>query len=101
MGQEGNVDNGKWIYEKSCLHCHGPEKTVTDRTVFGNGEDQKDFRWLKSYFKKSNGGSIYWITRHGTASKDHIPQYMPIYSKEKLSDSQVEDLAAYILSEAD
>ena len=100
MGEEGNLENGEWIYKKSCLHCHGPEKTVTDRTVFGNGEDQKDFAWLKSYFKKSNGGSIYWITRHGTKSKDHIPQYMPIYSKEKLSDSQIEDLAAYILAES-
>lgn len=100
MGEEGNLENGEWIYKKSCLHCHGPEKTVTDRTVFGNGKDQKDFAWLKSYFKKSNGGSIYWITRHGTASKDHIPQYMPIYSKEKLSDSQIEDLAAYILAES-
>lgn len=99
-GEEGNVENGEWIYKKSCLHCHGPEKTVTDRTVFGNGEDQKDFDWLKSYFKKSNGGSIYWITRHGTESKDHIPQYMPVYSKEKLSDSQIEDLAAYILAES-
>jgi mono/diheme cytochrome c family protein len=100
MGEGGNLENGKWIYEKSCLQCHGPDKTVTDRTVFGNGEDQKDFGWLKSYFKKSNGGSIYWITRHGTQSKDHIPQYMPIYSKEKLSNSQIEDLAAYILSES-
>lgn len=101
MGEEGDVDKGKWIYEKSCLHCHAPDKTVTDRTVFGSGEDQKDFDWLKSYFKKSNGGSIYWITRHGTASKDHIPQYMPIYSQEKLSNAQIEDLAAYIKQEAE
>ena len=100
MGKEGDLENGKWIYEKSCLHCHSPNKTVTDRTLFGSGENQKDFRWLASYFKKSNGGSIYWIIRHGTASKDHIPQYMPIYSKEKLSNSQIEDLAAYILAES-
>ena len=101
MGKaEANLDNGKWIYDKSCLHCHSPEKTITDRTVFGNGEDQKDFKWLTKYFKKSNGGSVYWITRHGTESKDHIPQYMPIYSSEKLSDSQIEDLAAYILVES-
>jgi len=101
MGKEGNLENGKWIYDKSCMHCHSPEKTITDRTVFGTEKDQKDFKWLASYFKKSNGGSIYWITRHGTASKDHIPQYMPIYSKEKLSNSQVEDLAAYILAESE
>ena len=100
MGAEGNLDNGKWIYEKSCLHCHAPDKTITDRTLFGSGKDQKDFKWLASYFKKSNGGSIYWITRHGTSSKDHIPQYMPIYSKEKLSNGQIEDLAAYILAES-
>ena len=100
MGKEGNLENGKWIYDKSCMHCHSPEKTITDRTVFGTGKDQKDFKWLASYFKKNNGGSVYWITRHGTASKDHIPQYMPIFSKEKLSDSQIEDLAAYILAES-
>ncbi|TNF23923.1 MAG: c-type cytochrome [Bacteroidetes bacterium] len=100
MGVEGDMNNGKWIYEKSCLHCHAPDKTVTDRTIFGSAEGQKDFRWLASYFKKSNGGSIYWITRHGTQSKEHIPQYMPIYSAEKLSNSQIEDLAAYILSES-
>ena len=100
MGEEGNLENGKWIYDKSCLHCHSPQKTITDRTIFGTEKDQKDFKWLASYFKKSNGGSIYWITRHGTASKDHIPQYMPIYSQEKLSNSQIEDLAVYILAES-
>ena len=99
MGKEGNLENGKWIYEKSCLHCHGEDK-VTIKTVFGSGDEQKDFDWLAGYFRKSNGGSIYWITRHGTSSKEKNPEYMPIYSKEKLSDSQVEDLAAYILAES-
>lgn len=100
MGKEGDLEKGKYIYDRSCQHCHGVDK-VTKRTVFGNGEDQKDFKWLAKYFKKSNGGSVYWITRHGTSSKDHIPRYMPIYSQEKLSDSQIEDLAAYILSESE
>jgi mono/diheme cytochrome c family protein len=99
LGEEGDVEKGKWIYEKSCLHCHAPDK-VTTKTVFGNGDDMKDFDWLKSYFKKSNGGSVYWITRHGTDSDDKTPEYMPIYSKEKLSNSQIEDLAAYILAES-
>lgn len=101
MGQKGDADRGKYIYEKSCLHCHGPNKTVTDRTIFGSEKKQKDFDWLQSYFHKSNGGSIYWITRHGTESKNRIPQYMPIYSKEKLTDAQIEDLAAYILKKSE
>jgi len=100
MGEEGNLEKGKWIYEKSCLVCHGADKKVTEKTIFGNQKDQKNFDWLVKYFKKSNGGSIYWITRHGTASKEKMPQYMPIYSQEKLSDSQLEDLAAYILAES-
>lgn len=99
LGVGGNLENGKYIYEKSCLHCHGEGK-VTHKTIFGKGNDQKGFDWLVKYFKKSNGGSVYWITRHGTSSSTRTPEYMPIYSKEKLSDSQVEDLAAYILAES-
>lgn len=99
MGEEGNLENGKYIYEKSCLHCHGPGK-VTKKTVFGSADGQKGFDWLVKYFKKNNGGSVYFITRHGTSSSEKTPEYMPIYSKEKLSDSQVEDLAAYILAES-
>lgn len=99
MGEKGDLENGKWIFENSCLHCHGPGK-VTKKTVFGSGEDMKDFDWLVKYFKKSNGGSVYFITRHGTESKEKTPEYMPIYSKEKLSNSQIEDLAAYILAES-
>ncbi|MCF8276314.1 MAG: cytochrome c [Flavobacteriales bacterium] len=99
MGVEGNLENGKWVYEKSCLHCHGEGK-VTKKTVFGPKDGQKGFDWLVKYFKKSNGGSVYFITRHGTSSSEKTPEYMPIYSKEKLSDSQIEDLAAYILAES-
>ena len=99
MGKEGDLDNGKWIYEKSCLHCHGKDK-VTSKTVFGKADGEKDFSWLVKYFKKSNGGSVYWITRHGTSSKEKNSEYMPIYSQEKLSDTQIEDLATYILVES-
>ncbi len=99
MGKEGNLERGKYIFDRSCQHCHSEGKVT--KTVFGNEGEQKDFKWLAKYFKKSNGGSVYWITRHGTSSKEKTPQYMPIYSKEKLSDSQIEDLAAYILAESE
>jgi mono/diheme cytochrome c family protein len=98
LGETGNLEHGKWIYQKSCMHCHA-EGRVT-RTVFGEKPGQKNFDWLVSYFKKSNGGSVYWITRHGTGASEKTPMYMPIYSKEKLNDEQVEDLAAYILAES-
>jgi len=97
-GKEGDVERGRYIFDKSCQHCHAEGKVT--KTVFGDKEGQKNAAWLVKYFKKSNGGSIYWITRHGTSSKEKTPQYMPIYSREKLSDTQIEDLAAYLLVES-
>ncbi len=98
LGKTGDIDRGQFIYEKSCMHCH--KKGGVTKTVFGNGKKEKDFNWLLSYFEKSNGGSIYWICRKGTAPSKKTRMYMPIYSEEKLPDSQIEDLAAYILKKA-
>lgn len=98
LGKTGDAEKGKFIFEKSCLHCH--KKGRVTKTVFGNEKKQKDMDWLLSYFEKSNGGSIYWINRHGTSPKKKTPQYMPIYTAEKLTDAQMEDLAAYILKKA-
>lgn len=98
LGTKGDAEKGKFIYEKSCMHCH--KKDGVTKTVFGDGKKEKDFEWLLSYFEKSNGGSIYWICRKGTAPKKKTRMYMPIYSEEKLPDSQIEDLAIYILQEA-
>ncbi|MCF8258962.1 MAG: cytochrome c [Flavobacteriales bacterium] len=94
MGLKGDVTKGKFIYENSCMHCH-KENGVT-KTVFGTGKGQKDATWLASYLPKSNGGSIYYICRKGTSPKKKTPQYMPIYSNEKLTDGQIEDLVAYV-----
>jgi mono/diheme cytochrome c family protein len=94
MGVKGDVAKGKFIYERSCMHCH-KENGVT-KTIFGTEKGQKDATWLMSYLPKNNGGSIYWICRKGTPPKTRTPQYMPIYSNEKLTDSQIEDLVAYV-----
>ena len=95
LGGKGDVAKGKFLYEKSCLHCH-KEGGVT-KTVFGDGKGMKNTTWLLGYLSKNNGGSIYYICRKGTAPKKGTMQYMPIYSSEKLSDSQLEDLAAFIV----
>lgn len=94
MGEKGDAVKGKFIYEKSCMHCH--KENGVAKTVFGNGKGQKDAAWLVSYLPKNNGGSIYWICRKGTPPKKRTPQYMPIYSKEKLTDGQIEDLVTYV-----
>jgi mono/diheme cytochrome c family protein len=95
MGGKGDAVKGKFIYEKSCMHCH--KENGVAKTTFGTGKGQKDAAWLVSYLPKNNGGSIYWICRKGTPPKKRTPQYMPIYSKEKLTDGQIEDLVAYVM----
>jgi mono/diheme cytochrome c family protein len=94
MGTKGDVTKGKFIYDRSCMHCHKVNGVA--KTTFGNEKGQKDFAWLVSYFPKNNGGSIYYICRKGTPPKKRTPQYMPIYSNEKLTDGQIEDLVAYV-----
>lgn len=98
MGTKGDAGRGKFIYERSCMHCH--KKGGVTKTVFGNEKKEKDAGWLVDYFEKSNGGSIYWICRNGTAPKKKTRMYMPIYTEEKLPDSQIEDLAAYLVQQS-
>ena len=45
---------------------------------------------------KTNKKSIYEITRTGTQPKKVKKTYMPLYTYEKLTDKQLEDLAAYL-----
>jgi mono/diheme cytochrome c family protein len=91
-GERGNAENGKLIYNESCLFCHGDK-----RLTYLNLENDKlsgrmFYRNLKNYSDKS----LYQIIRHGTYSKPGRKQYMPLYTKEKMSDEQLNDLVAYI-----
>ncbi len=97
LGKDGNAGYGEIIFEKSCMHCH--EEGRVAQTVF-SPQGKKNAAWLVSYFLKNNGGSIYNITRTGTESSKKTPQYMPIYSEEKLTDAMLDDLAAYLLKQS-
>ncbi len=95
-GLTGNPENGKLIYELSCLHCHEHE-------VFSsyNLDHSKDtFKYLKKHFKKYTRYSVYQVARYGTSPLPGKRAYMPQYTKEKMSDQQMEDLRAYIEQEA-
>lgn len=91
-GEGGNAENGKLIYNESCLFCHG-EKRLTylnlDNDILSG---RMFYRNLKNWSEKS----LYQIVRYGTYSKPGRKQYMPLYTKEKMSDEQLNDLVAYI-----
>ena len=91
-GKNGNPENGKELFERSCLHCHG-EKRVT---YLGLDNSKLTGKFFLKYMKGYTDQSLYQIIRWGTYPKAGRQQYMPQYSKEKMSDDQIEDLIAYM-----
>lgn len=95
-GKNGNPKNGKLIYEMSCLTCH-QEGGVTNYKL---NNEQLTFKHLQYWSSTHKMFSVYDITRKGTYSKNGYKPYMPNYTKERMSDQQLEDLMAYINSMA-
>ena len=95
-GYPGNADNGKLIYENSCLHCH-----YQKRYSFLHLDNNKmSFKHLDSKADDYSRHSIYQVVRYGTYSKYGKKSYMPRYTLEKMSDQQLADLRVYIETQA-
>ncbi len=93
----GNPENGKMIYDNSCLHCHKRQRY----SYFDLDNSKLSFKYLKG---KANGyapHSLYQVIRWGVPTKSGKKSYMPQYTKEKMSDQMVEDLRAYIEKRAE
>lgn len=91
-GYPGDKENGKLIYENSCLHCH-----YQKRYSFLHLDDNKmSFRHLNNKAETYSRHSIYQVVRYGTYSKYGKKSYMPNYTAEKMTDQQLADLRAYI-----
>lgn len=91
-GEGGNVENGKFIYEKSCMYCH-----YDNRVTYLNLDT--DVLSGKMFWKNRKGydnKTIYQIVRYGTYTMPGRKQYMPHFTNEKMSDQQIEDLMAFI-----
>jgi len=93
-GKNGNAENGKLIYEKSCMHCHATGR-VTNFTL---DQDKIDLGYLKKTMRTDKHSALYNIVRKGTYALPGYRPYMPNYTLERLSHQQLEDLAAYINS---
>ena len=93
---QGNPDNGKLIYDLSCLHCH-----QQGRYAFFKLDDSKySFKYLDKHMARYTRYSVYQVSRWGTSPFAGKETYMPNYTLEKMSNQQLEDLRAYIEQEA-
>lgn len=89
---EGNPDNGKLIYDNSCMHCHEDRRY----SFFALDNDKMTFKHLLKKADTYTNHSIFQVTRFGVYSKAGKRSYMPQYPKEKMSDQQLADLNSYI-----
>ena len=94
-GLQGDSSNGELIYDLSCKTCHaygGPSQLVLD-----------DSKLTKKKFKKNidkhNLFNLYKIVRHGTQAELGHQQYMPLYTLDRMSNQQLEDLRTFLLGE--
>jgi len=89
---EGDVNNGKLIYENSCLHCHADRKyshLLLDH-------EKLTFKHLANKADGYSNHSLLQVTRYGVYSKSGKKSYMPQYPLEKMSNQQLADLNAFI-----
>ena len=91
-GLTGNPENGKLIYDLSCLHCHEYENFSS----FSLDDSKKTLQYLKKHFPRYTRYSVYQVSRYGTSPLPGKRAYMPQYTKERMSNQQMEDLRAYI-----
>ena len=97
MGEGASVENGKVVYENGCIHCHSANE---GRTNLKLDDDILSYKYLAKAIKNHSSQSIYRIVREGTYPIEGYKPYMPHYTKERLSNQQVEDLVAFILLKA-
>jgi len=91
VGLKGDPQNGKRLYDNSCLHCHYQQKYSF--LHLDNGSFSLNH--LNNKAETYNRHSIYQVARYGTFSKYGKKSYMPRYTEERLSDQQLADLRAY------
>lgn len=94
---KGNPENGKLIYDLSCKHCHENERY----SFFKLDDSPLSFEHLNKHIGAFSRYSIYQVTRWGTPPIPGKRAYMPQYTKERMSEQQLEDLRAYIALEAE
>lgn len=92
----GDTENGALIFKNSCMHCHEKRKY----SFFNLDYSKATFRNLKNSLDNFHERSIYQVARYGTSPAAGKRAYMPQYTKEKMSERQLEDLKAYIIQAA-
>lgn len=94
--QPGDPKIGELIYDKSCMTCHaygGPSLFILDHS-------KKSYKLFAKNLWKDSPYALYDIVRHGTYAEPGHRQYMPLYTADRMSNQQLEDLRAFLVQGA-
>lgn len=90
--EAGDPIKGEAIFTKSCTHCHhygGPSLFTMEPT-------RKTGKLFMKHLDRDTPFALYDIVRHGTYAEPGHRQYMPLYTLDRMSHQQLEDLRAYL-----
>ncbi len=91
----GDAARGEFVFKEGCLVCHDRGGPGTYRL----GANKASYRELLRFRTAEDGRSFYETVRHGTRPYGVPMAYMPFYTKERLSDQQLDDLLAFLQAE--
>lgn len=84
-----NFSSGRRLYDRSCLHCHGEKRYSKVNLDY----KQRTFKKLRSSFEATSF-SIYDAHRYMPTGKN--TQRPPVFTAERLSNRQLQDLRYFI-----
>jgi mono/diheme cytochrome c family protein len=89
---ERDPENGGVLFERACLHCHEDQRY----SFFELADNQFHYDFMTKHFPRYTRYSTYQVSRYGTSPIPGKRAYMPHYTKERMTDGQIEDIRAYL-----
>lgn len=89
---EKDPENGGILYQRACLHCHEKKRY----SFFELAENQFHYDFMTKHFPRYTRYSTYQVSRYGTSPIPGKRAYMPHYTKERMTNGQIEDIRAYL-----
>ena len=90
---KGDLKRGEYIFNNGCLHCHEMGKNITNFEFEANG---LTLAFFQNQLEKHGHFSVPYLVRKGTYAINGRKQYMPQYTMEKMSETQLVDLLTFI-----
>jgi hypothetical protein len=76
------------------LHCHENQRY----SFFELGDSEDHWAFMTKHFPRYDRYSTYQVVRYGTSPIPGKRAYMPHYTKERMTNLQLEELRAYLLT---